>query len=99
MYKLIALYKKPDDIEAFDAHYTDVHIPLVRRIPGLSNVTVNRCTGTPMGGEADYFMIVEMAFPDEDTFRQAMASKENIACGKDIKTFARGLVTLVTAVS
>jgi uncharacterized protein (TIGR02118 family) len=52
-----------------------------------------------MGGEADYFMIVEMAFPDEDTFKQAMASKENIACGKDIKTFARGLVTLVTAVS
>jgi uncharacterized protein (TIGR02118 family) len=33
MYKLIALYTKPDDPEAFDEHYARVHLPLGRRFP------------------------------------------------------------------
>ena len=31
MVKLIALYKKPDDVSAFDKHYNEVHIPLVEK--------------------------------------------------------------------
>ena len=99
MHKLIALYKKPDDVDAFMEHYKTVHTPLVEKIPGLHSMTVNMCNGNPMGGDPAYFMIVEMNYPDADTFKAAMRSPENMATGKDVMTFAKGLVTLVTAIS
>ena len=33
--KLVALYTQPEDVAAFDAHYRDVHAPLVEKVPGL----------------------------------------------------------------
>lgn len=97
MHKLIALYKKPDDVDAFMKHYHEVHVPLVEKIPGLESVTVNHCTGNPMGGDAEYFMIVEMCYPNAEVFKSAMRSPENMATGKDVMSFAKGLVTLVIA--
>lgn len=97
MIKLIALYKKPEDEAAFMKHYEDVHIPIVKTIPGLEKAVVNKIVASPMGGEPDYFMIAEMYFPDQATFDAAMASPENRAAGKDLMSFAKGLVTLLVA--
>lgn len=97
MMKLIALYKRPDDINAFLEHYEKVHMPLVKEIPGLSGAVVNRVTGTPTGGEPPYFLIAELQFPDKATFEAAMASPENRAAGKDLMNFAKDLVTLIVA--
>lgn len=97
MHKLIAMYKKPDDVAAFLDHYNNIHMPLVQKIPGLASATVNKITANPMGGEPDFFMIVEMAFPDKATFDTAMASPENRACGKDVMSFARDIVSLAVA--
>jgi uncharacterized protein (TIGR02118 family) len=97
MIKLIALYKRPPDVEAFLAHYENVHIPLVKKIPGLSGAVINRIIAAPMGGEPEYFQIAEMHFPDKETFDAAMASPENRAAGKDVMSFAKGLVTLLVA--
>ena len=99
MYKLFALYRKPDDADAFLKHYEDVHMPLVRTIPGLKDAVVNRITASPTGGEPEYFMIAEMRFPDKETFDKAMTSPENRAAGKDLMTFAKGKVTLLVAES
>ena len=99
MYKLIALYKKPDDEAAFLKHYNEVHVPIVNSIPGLKECVVNRVTGSPMGGEPAYFMIVEMIYETKEDFKLGMRSEENMAAGKDLGNFARGLVTLVTTQS
>ena len=99
MHKLIAMYKKPHDIDAFMDYYTSTHVPLVEKIPGLQEVTINKCTGNPMGGEPEFFMIVEMVYPDADTFKTAMRSPENMATGKDLANFAKGKVSLITAIS
>lgn len=96
MYKLIALYRKPADTQAFERHYAQVHTPLVRAIPGLSGLVLNRSTSPPWGGEPPYYLIAELHFPDEPTFQAAMASPENRAAGKDLRQFAGDLVTLVT---
>jgi len=92
--KLIALYRKPDDIDAFMAHYRDVHLPLVAKTPHLQKTVINRVTGGPMG-EPPYFMMAEMHFPDADSFKAAMKSDENKAAGKDLMGFAGKLVTLM----
>lgn len=94
--KLIALYKRPEDENAFLDHYENVHAPLARKVPGLEKLVVNRVTGSPMG-EAEYFLIAELHFPDRATFDAAMASEENRAAGKDLMSFAKGMVTILFA--
>jgi uncharacterized protein (TIGR02118 family) len=94
MHKLIALYREPPDVAAFERHYAEVHLPLVRKIPGLTRIVLNRGIAPPWGGTIDYYLIVEMHFPDEATFRSAMASPENRATGKDLRSFAGSIVSL-----
>ena len=97
MIKLIALYKKPEDEAAFQEHYQRVHTPLVERIPGLLSIRVSRITGAPGDRETPYYQFAEMIFPDRATFDAAMASAENQAAGKDLISFAKGIVTLMVA--
>ena len=49
MVKLIALYKQPENKEAFDEHYFNVHGPITEKIPGLQKMEVTKIVGTPMG--------------------------------------------------
>ena len=93
--KLLAMYAPPGDKDAFLAHYHEVHTPLVKKVPGLAMLVVNHVDGNLMGGPAPYFLIAEMHFADEATFIEAMASPENRAAGKDVMTFAKGLVTML----
>jgi uncharacterized protein (TIGR02118 family) len=95
MYKLIALYEQPDDEGAFMEHYTSVHMPLARAVPGLADAKAWRVTGNAMGGEAPLFLVAEMSYPDKEAFDAAMASSENRAAGRDLMSFARGKVTLL----
>jgi uncharacterized protein (TIGR02118 family) len=96
MVKLIALYRKPADTAAFDRAYFDSHIPLVRKIPGLQRVEISRVTGAPRG-EPDFYLICEMYFPDREAMDRAMASPENQEAGKNLMSFARGLVSFIYA--
>jgi uncharacterized protein (TIGR02118 family) len=95
MVKLVALYKKPADPDAFLRHYHEVHRPLVLSTPGLQALEVSRVTRNVMGGEPPYFLIAEMSFPDLDTYKVAMRSPENAAAGEDLMRFAGDLVTLL----
>ena len=96
MIKLIALYKKPADVPAFEEHYANVHLPLVEKIPGLRKTELSRITGAPRG-EAPFYMMYEMYFDDMDAYSRAMASEENKAAGRDLMSFARDIVMMMIA--
>ncbi len=96
MVKLIALYKKPADPAAFDKAYFETHIPLVKKIPSLRRVELSRVTGAPRG-EPEFYLMCEMYFDDKAALDAAMASPENAEAGKNLMSFARGLVTFVYA--
>ncbi len=96
MVKLIALYKKPSDIEAFDDHYNNKHTPLIKKMPGLRKLEVSKITGA-IGGEARFYILAEMYFESEDALNAAMASPEGKAAGKDLMDFAGGLVQMMIA--
>ncbi|MBX5444799.1 EthD family reductase [Sphaerobacter sp.] len=95
MIRVVALYKQPEDVEGFMRHYQELHTPLVRKIPGLAGLEVTRITADAFGGEAPYFLMAVMTFPDRETFDAAMRSEENRAVAKDVMGFARGLVTVM----
>jgi uncharacterized protein (TIGR02118 family) len=93
MVKLIALYRKPADPEAFDAHYFGTHVPLVQKIPGLKNVEITKITGAPMG-DAKFHLMAEMYYDSIDAMNEANASAEGRAAVKDLLGFAGDIVTL-----
>ncbi len=97
MFKLIVLYDHPDDEEAFLKYYREVHTPLVRKVPGLERLVVNRVVGDPMGGRPRFFLVAEMHFKDRAAFEAAAATPEFRATGKDVANFAAGKVTLLLA--
>jgi uncharacterized protein (TIGR02118 family) len=94
MIKMIALFKRPQDVEAFDRHYSETHAPLMRQVPGLLDMEVIRDLKS-FGGEPAFYTMAIMTFKDRESFEAAMASPENRAAGKDLMSFARDYVTLV----
>ena len=38
MAALVAIYKKPADVEAFETHYFGTHIPLAKTMPGFQEI-------------------------------------------------------------
>ncbi len=93
MIKLVALFKRPEDAEEFNRHYTETHAPLMRKVPGMERMEVTRSLGA-FRGEPDYYMVAEMYFRDKEAFDAAMASDENRSAGKDLMSFARDVVTM-----
>lgn len=93
MIKLVALFKRPEAVEEFDAHYEQTHAPLMRKVPGLQRMEVTRNLMS-FRGEAEYYLVAEMYFADREAFDAAMASDENRAAGKDLMSFAREYVTM-----
>jgi len=93
MIKLIALYRTPSDAVEFDKHYFEVHIPLVRKFPGLRKVEVTRVTGAPIG-EAKYHLMAEMYFDSKDAMDAALGSAEGKAVTRDIMSFAADVITV-----
>jgi uncharacterized protein (TIGR02118 family) len=94
MIKLIALFRRPEDIEAFDSHYDEVHAPLMSKVPGLERMEVTRNLQA-FRGDPEYYLIAEMYFKDKDAFDAAMASEENRAAGRDLMSFAKGYITML----
>lgn len=93
MVKLIALYRKPTDPGEFDKHYFGVHLPLVRKYPGLRSVEVTRVTGAPIG-EAKFHLMAEMLFDSKDSMDAALASPEGKVVTRDIMSFAADVITV-----
>ncbi len=96
MIKLIALYKTPDDTKAFDAHYSDIHTPLVKKIPGLRKLEVANVTGAPIG-DTQYYLMAEMYFDDQDSMQRSLSTPEGKATARDLASFAGSIVTMFYA--
>jgi uncharacterized protein (TIGR02118 family) len=96
MVKLIALYKKPANVDAFEQHYATVHIPLVEKIPGVRKTEWTRFLAAPTGA-APYYMMYEMYFDSMEAYQAAMKSEENKIAGQDLLLFAKDSVTLMVA--
>ncbi len=96
MIKLIAMYKAPSDVAAFDSHYNNVHTPLVKKIPGLRKLEVARITGAPIG-EAQHYLIAEMYFDDQESMQRALSTQEGKATARDLASFAGSIVTMFYA--
>jgi uncharacterized protein (TIGR02118 family) len=92
--RLIALFSRPDDPDAFDAHYREVHTPIVLDYPGLRELRVTKADGVG-GREPAFYLMAEMGFDSRADLDAALSSEPGRESGRDLRTFARAGVTLM----
>ena len=81
MYKMIAIYKMPADVIAFEEWYKG-HSEIAKKVPLVKEFRFSKITGGPRGA-SDLHFIAELVFETKDDFKTAMSSPENMAAGKD----------------
>jgi uncharacterized protein (TIGR02118 family) len=90
MAKVLVLYKKPKSAEAFDKHYAAVHIPLAKKIPGLTKYDISKdSVGTPTGA-SDVHLVATLYFDSMDSLKAGLGSAEGKAAAGDLANFADG---------
>ena len=96
MPRLIALYNVPDDPDAFDQHYRDVHSAIVARYPNLRDVRLTKPDGVA-GRDAPFHLMCEMHFDTAADLDAALMSEAGAESARDLRTFAGAGVTLFIA--
>ena len=94
MVKGTALYGDPEDPNAFEEHYANTHVPLVKQIPNLQRFEPAKVVATPDGSELPYYRIAELYFEDMEQLQAGFSSDEGQAVAADFPNFATGGVTL-----
>lgn len=87
MVRFLVLYPQPDDPEAFDRHYRDVHIPLAQKLPALRRYTVSRKPAPVRGGQP-FYLVAELDWDDMGSMQAAFSSPEGKAASQDVSNFA-----------
>ncbi len=87
MIKLIALYKMPTSQEAFDQHYFETHLPLLKKLPELRSIETAKVAATSIG-ENRYYRIEQLTFENQDQLDRAMASAAGRNVAHDLAQFA-----------
>ncbi|MGV0794977.1 EthD family reductase [Mycolicibacterium sp. XJ1819] len=94
MFRVSVCYGHPDDPAAFDAYYTDTHIPLALKVPCLSGLSVGKCHSIAPGEAAPYYMVASLTFDTAEDLQTALTSPEMAAASADVANFATGGVTV-----
>jgi len=94
MYKLTALYRMPQDPDHFRNHYENVHMPLVRKMPGVLRMNYTFDV-KDLAGNQPYFCIFEAYFRTAQDMVDAANSPEGQAVTADIPNYRPGEFEIV----
>src|SRR5215813_9939508 len=93
--KLIVIYPKPSDVEAFDERYQEEHVPMaVEKLAGKTRIVATKVIGSPEG-EPPFHVMAEVYFPSLAALEKCAASeggKETIAHAQSISTGGKPIV-------
>lgn len=95
MIRLMVMYGHPKDPAAFDRYYTEVHLPIAKKIKGFTRWTVGKVTGTPDGQPSPYYYFADLFAESRAVMEAILASPEGQAAVQDVPTFATGGVTFI----
>ncbi len=88
MAQMVVIYRTPENVEAFNRHYFDIHVPLAKKIPGLRKYEISDGPVATAAGPSDVHLIGTLHFDDLAAIRRAFASPEGQAAGADRRHFA-----------
>jgi uncharacterized protein (TIGR02118 family) len=88
MAQMVVIYPTPKNVETFDRHYFDIHVPLAKKLPGLRKYEINDGPIETPAGASDTYRIGTLHFDDLAAIRTAFASPEGQAAAADRRLFA-----------
>ncbi len=88
MASFFALYPAPDDVEGFERHYREVHLPLIEAVDGVTEVRTTRATGTPRGADPPYHLVFEAVFASDEALQAALRGEAFREAGRDAAAMA-----------
>lgn len=88
MFKFVTLYRRVDDPDALESFFSESHLPLAERLPGLVKSEVSRITGKP-GGESRFHLMYELYFETSRDFELALSSEAGIKLIQAITPWAK----------
>lgn len=97
MIRTTVIYGTPTDPISFEAHYVNVHVPLVVKMPKLKNYTFSKTRPSTSEGAPATFLIAFLDYETEADLNESLSSDEGKAAVADVSNFATGGVTLITA--
>jgi uncharacterized protein (TIGR02118 family) len=80
--KLVVIYPRPKDVEAFETVYNRDHVPMaVDKLAGKTKIVASKIVGSPQG-TPPFHRVAEIHFPSMDALQACAASdggKQTIA--------------------
>ena len=96
--KLFVFYNVPEaDRALFDQQYSETHVPLIKKVPGLRQMEVARSPRNMMGGQSPYYMLATLTFDDMAALKAGLGSPEGQEAGNNIMSFASNYITMLSA--
>ncbi|HET7463404.1 MAG TPA: EthD family reductase [Longimicrobium sp.] len=85
MFKVMFFLYRRDgmDTDEFQRYSREVHMPLVRRVPGLRRYVVNHALANPAGAATPADAVAELSFDSQEAFGAAIASPQGQAALAD----------------
>ena len=91
--KLVVIYPRPEDIEAFEKIYMTEHAPMaVEKLVGKTKIVATKITTSPQGTPL-FYRIVEVHFPSKSALEAcgyAWRTGNFGACGQDLNRWKSG---------
>jgi uncharacterized protein (TIGR02118 family) len=77
--KLVVMYPRPKDIEAFERLYQSEHVPMaVEKLKGKTRLVATKVTASPQG-TPPFYRIAEVHFPSMEALQACAASADGQA--------------------
>ena len=83
MAQIIVIYKTPKDPAAFDRHYFEVQLPLVRQLPGLRRHETSCGPIISLYGAVEAHFVATLHFDSLSDINVAVTSESGRACASD----------------
>jgi len=73
--KLVVIYPRPKDVEAFETVYNRDHVPMaVAKLAGKTKIVATRVLGSP-AGESPFHRVAEVYFPSMEALEQCARNR------------------------
>ena len=95
MYRVTVMYGHPQDPEAFERYYREVHIPTALKMKGLTGLTAGTVESLDPAQKPPYYRLACLYFENADAMRAILSSPEGQATVADLHNFATGGVTIL----
>jgi uncharacterized protein (TIGR02118 family) len=95
MATVIALYKTPADKAAFDKYYFSTHVPMAKKLTGLTKYEVSTGEVGSASGASGLHLVAILTFESMAAIQAALGSPAGQAVAADLGNFAQAGVDLL----